>query len=730
MRKVLLVGNPNCGKTTLFNLLTTSTERVGNWPGVTVEKKQGYCEIDKQQFELVDLPGVYSLNVDDNSSQDSIITAREVEASDVSLIVNVVDACHLERHLYLTTQLLELQIPLIIVVNMVDLSKKRQITINQELLAKKLDCPVIFMQANKKLGIEDLYKHFTKKHLSTSRFKLNFQNEIIQIIAKFIENNKTNKLGYFKACRQLENVGSEITEYPKDIDILMADTRYTAIHVITNAVQQRGDSRRDSLTAKIDNLVLNRIVALPIFVGVMYFMFLISINLGGVFRDFFDITTDAIFVKGSAYLLTKLHAQSLIVSTLAYGVGRGINTTASFIPVIFMMYLCLSLLESSGYMARAAFVIDRIMRMLGLPGKSFVPMIVGFGCNVPGIMAARTLESERDRVLTILMSPFMSCSARLAIYVVFVSAFFPNGGQNIVLSLYVIGILMAVFTGFIVKKTLLTGASSPLIIELPTYQMPSLVSLLKDTYRRLQVFLIKAGKLIIPVCVILSILENVLVQVNGEKISIIAYFAKELTPLFSPMGITNDNWPAVVGLLTGTLAKEVVVGTLNSLYSHIAQLNDALILSDFNLLQEIKSAWMNLYINITNLGSAFSNPVAASVNKTNLSISSYEVMVKSFHTKAAAYAYLLFVLLYIPCVSTMAAIKQETNRKYMLFSICWSIVLAYAVATIFYQTASFYSRVSSIPAFSFYFVGCIIILISVFLISLMRRRRNNAISIA
>lgn len=681
MRKILLVGNPNCGKTTLFNLLTASNERVGNWAGVTVAKTQSVFELDKNKFEILDLPGIYSLNYDDKSAQDVRITAQEVVKNDVSLIINVIDASHLERHLYLTTQLLELEIPLIIVINMQDLAKNKKITIDKDLLAKKLDCPVILLQANKNLGTEKLYTYLQDFNRNRSQFKLKFSAEVKQLIELNIAKSHLKNIAYFLACRQIET-------YNNEFDIAMADTRYTTIHEIVNEVQKTDFKKRDSLTAKLDNLVLNKFFALPIFIALMYLMFVFAINFGGLFKDFFDIATDAIFVKGVAYLLSNAQAPAWLITTIAYGLGRGINTTVSFIPVIFMMYLFLSLLESSGYMARAAFVIDRIMRFMGLPGKAFVPMIIGFGCNVPGIMAARTLESERDRILTILMSPFMSCSARLAIYVVFVSEFFQRGGQNIVASLYLVGILMAVFTGFIVKRFLLRGDSSPLIIELPTYQIPTLKFLAKDAFKRLRIFLVKAGKLIVPVCIILSIMENFLLHINGQEISIIAYVGQKLTPLFTPMGISKDNWPAVVGLITGTLAKEVVIGTLNTLYSHIGNLSQAISINDFNFFQEINNAFKSFYINLVNFADVFGNPLVASINKSGLNATANMLMAQSFHTKIAAYAYLLFVLLYIPCVSTMAAIKQETNRKYMWFAIIWSIVLAYFVACVFYQIAS------------------------------------------
>ena len=700
MPKVLLVGNPNCGKTTLFNLLTSSNQRIGNWSGVTVEKLEGSCKIADSEFSIIDLPGVYSLSTDKHSAQDSRITAQEVATTDADIIINVIDACHLERHLYLTTQLLELGKPIIVVLNMMDIAKSRQIIIDEQLLSKKLSCPVVAMQASKKVGLQDLKQQMSVPSCATSNFKLTYSEDLAELISstvkKVLQDNCTDaRLAYYKVCRELEITESLATQTKlQDIDIAMADTRYTAIHQIVKQVQKNSTRLRETLTAKIDKVVLNRFFALPIFVGVMYLMFLLSINIGGAFQGFFDVATETIFIKGSGYWLSKWHAPGWLTAILASGIGRGINTTANFIPVIALMYFLLSLLETSGYMARAAFVIDRVMRFLGLPGKSFVPMIVGFGCNVPGIMAARTLESERDRILTVMMSPFMSCSARLAIYVVFVSAFFPSGGQNIVFSLYLIGILMAVLTGFLLKKTLLFGTTSPLIIELPAYHLPTFKSLLKETFTRLRFFIVRAGRLIIPICVLLSIADACVLNVAGQDISIIAYLGQKLVPVFSPMGISRDNWPAVVGLLTGTLAKEVVVGTLNSLYSQMAHLNQINFLQDFNFIQDMQAAVKLLYNNLRGLGAALTNPIAASVNNVNLSSTAFGVMSKSFQSKISAYAYLLFILLYIPCVSTMSAIKQEANRKYMWLGIFWSLFLAYVAATLFYQTANWFVSLS------------------------------------
>lgn len=691
MPKVLLVGNPNCGKTTLFNLLTSSNQRIGNWPGVTVEKIEGSWQISDKNYQVIDLPGVYSLSVDDHSAQDSLITAQEVAKSDADLIINVVDACHLERHLYLTTQLLELGKPVIVVLNMLDIARKRRIEIDPQLLAVKLNCHVVQMQINKKHGLQELQQQTLNVAENEAPFKLVYPQDLQKLIQKntqkLVQEQKLSpNFAHYKICRELEITDKHATI--EDVDIVMADARYGAIHAIVSKVQSNSTPMRETVTAKIDKVVLNRFFAIPIFIGIMYLMFLLAINIGTAFQGFFNVLTEAVFIKGVGHWLTAIHAPHWLVVLSASGIGRGINTTASFIPVIALMYFFLSLLESSGYMARAAFVIDRLMRLLGLPGKSFVPMIVGFGCNVPGIMAARTLESERDRILTVMMSPFMSCSARLAIYVVFVSAFFQTGGQNIVFSLYMMGILMAVLTGYILKKTILYGPTSPLIIELPAYHLPTFKSLSKDSFTRLRLFIVRAGRLIIPVCVVLSILDSFTLNFHGESTPIISILGQVLVPAFTPMGITSDNWPAVVGLLTGTLAKEVVVGTLNSLYSHMAQLNEVAFLSDFNFIEEMRTAFAVLHANFLLLADALINPIAASVNNVVLSSSAFGVMAASFKTKIAAYAYLLFILLYIPCVSTMSAIKQETSRKYMWIAIFWSLFLAYFVATLFYQSAT------------------------------------------
>ena len=708
MTEIVLVGNPNCGKTTLFNALTGDNQRVGNWPGVTVEKKTGSFVFKEKSYRVTDLPGIYSLVASTQaSSQDELIAAKAMVDVQADIIVNVIDASHLERHLYLTSQIIELGKPTILALNMSDVANQCGITIDTHKLSNQLGCPVVLLEAHKCVGLDALTNHISS--IPSKPYPLNLAlpehaNQSIRALEEFLlaDNQNPQLVSYianrvFEGDTALLSLEGPRVDLVRDADILMADARYEAVHQVASQVVSRASDASEHVTAKIDKWVLHRFWALPIFLATMYGMFFFAINIGGAFQPLIEISTDAIFVQGAAQLFEYFHFPAWLIALLANGVGKGINTTMAFIPVIAGMFFFLAFLELSGYMARAAFVVDKIMRKLGLPGKSFVPMIVGFGCNVPAIMAARTLDSERDRLMTILMSPFMSCSARLAIYAVFVAAFFPTGGQNIVFALYMIGILMAVATGLLLRKTALRGQTSSLVIELPVYHRPSFKRLVKETGRRLKHFLFRAGRLIIPVCVLLGALDALtynhgLQLAEASDVSLLSWVGQCLTPLFYPMGITQDNWPATVGLFTGMLAKEVVVGSLNTLYAQSADLIQQTSSASFNVVQALKEALWSVPENFSALGQAVANPILASAPDDVLSKGAYGVMYERFDGKAGAFSYLLFILLYVPCVSTMAAIKQEASRQWMWFSVAWSTLVAYAAAVVFYQVMTFASH--------------------------------------
>lgn len=732
-----LVGNPNSGKTTIFNALTGAKQKVGNWPGVTVERKSGFFKVLDKTIEAVDLPGTYSLiAVSETSSIDERIACDFILSRKADVIVNVLDANNLERSLYLTMQLLDMRIPLIIAVNMLDVARQREITILLKELQQILGCPVIGLEAHKQKGIKALKECIAEPQKIPDLILPTLQPAIKKVINEITAQLNTHQ--DWMAMRLLEGdtyvhalVSATLVEkipayqqriqqaLGEEVDILIADARYRFIQqIIARCVIKTGELKK-TLTQRIDNIVLNRVLGIPIFLSIMYAMFLFAINVGGAFQDFFDLSSSTIFVQGLESLLMSLHAPNWLVALLAEGVGKGINTTLTFIPVIGAMFLFLSLLEDSGYMARAAFVIDRLMRALGLPGKSFVPMIVGFGCNVPAIMGARTLENRRDRILTVLMSPFMSCGARLAIFAVFTAAFFPVGGQNIVFVLYLTGIGIAMLTGLLLRKTILKGDPAPLLMELPPYHVPNVKKLMLNVWQRLSGFVMRAGKLIIPICVLVGILSSLTLAGNmsagdGDTESLLAIAGRAVTPIFEPMGISSDNWPATVGLLTGILAKEVVIGTLNALYTQVGHFAEVAT-SDFSFWGNLQVALASIPSNLSKLTGALGNPVLAQAPVSALSENVYGLMYKKFDGQVGAMAYLFFVLLYIPCVSTTATIWRELNRSWALFSIFWSTAVAYSVAVGFYQLMTFAKH----PAAS---VSWLLGIISFFVLTIMMMR--------
>lgn len=712
---IAIAGNPNCGKTVIFNALTGSRQKVGNWAGVTVEQKSGHFNVGATSYEIVDLPGTYSLSVvANNCAMDECIACNYLVSNRPDVVINVLDASNLERQLYLTTQLLEMQIPVIIALNMMDIAKRRGIHIDIQKLSRSLKCPIIPLTAIRGMGIQELRQALSSAistHATHSTFPYSFEPLLESAVQTLSEKLSTKKIPCnWLACRLLEDdalarnyvTAEELnfaqslieilkTQYGEEIDLLIADARYAWIQSILKQ-SLITHTPGTTFTARIDRIILNRWLGIPIFLLVMYSLFLFAINVGGAFQDFFDIGSTALFIHGSINVLTQFHLPVWLIALIANGLGKGINTTISFIPVIGAMFLFLSLLEDSGYMARAAFVVDKLMGAIGLPGKAFVPLIVGFGCNVPTVMATRTLASPRDRILTVMMAPFMSCGARLTVYTLFVAAFFPQGGALIIFALYGIGILTSIFTGLLLRSTSLKAETTPMILELPSYHWPHWRTIFRSTWQRLKLFLFKAGRFIIPICMLIGCFNTISIHgklISGEanQHSLLSSIGKTITPVFAPMGIQSDNWPATVGLATGLLAKEVVVGTLNTLYSQVGQLTEQA--EQSTLRDELKTAVLSIPKNLHALGKTLSNPMALKAETPEVTQGVYGVMSHYFTGKLGAFAYLLFILLYFPCISTMAVMQREIGRGWAYFSMLWSTGIAYAVATLFYQTATF-----------------------------------------
>ena len=743
-----VVGNPNCGKSTLFNALTGASQQVGNWPGVTVEKKTGEYSFNGQLIQVVDLPGAYSLeSTDDQVSLDEKVARDFVAFGNAELIINIVDASNIERNLYLTSQLIEMRVPMILALNMMDIVKQRGIKIDLDFISKQLGCPVVAISAVSKAGIIALKEAvniaiFNQPiPVATIVYPSSFEEAIHELSSalnlapkhyacdlrwlaiRLLEGDTLAKQIADPVIHTLvsELQGNVEAAANDEIDILAADARYGFVNQLTQSAVCKLSDVGKRTTDKIDNVVLNKFLGIPIFLLVMYAMFMFTINMGSAFIDFFDQAVGALLVDGLAEQLVKLNWPQWLIVLVANGGGGGVQVVATFIPIVGFLFLFLSALEDSGYMARAAFVMDRFMRMIGLPGKSFVPMIVGFGCNVPAIMATRTLESQRDRILTNLMNPFMSCGARLPVYALFAAAFFPVGGQNIVFGLYILGIAVAVLTGLIMRHTLFKGESMPFIMELPTYHLPTLRGVLTKTWGRLRSFLFNAGKVIVPMVLVLNFLnalgtDGTLGHENSNK-SVLSAIGKSLTPLFKPMGISDDNWPATVGIFTGIMAKEAVVGTLDALYGEMGTVvGEALDKPPFSLGAALIDACKTIPENFAKLADNVLDPLGLNLDNVDdieeIQTATYSAMQHSFDGKVGAFAYLLFILLYAPCVTATAAIFRETNLNWTVFVVLWTTGIAYITATVFYQAMTY----SQHPEYSLVWIsGLLLAFVSVLL---------------
>lgn len=584
MTTVALLGNPNVGKTTLFNALTGSNQYVGNWPGVTVEKKEGYFK----DIKIVDLPGIYAM---DTFSNEEIVSKEFLLRDDVDVILNIVDGSKLDRNLYLTTQLKKFNKPIILAVNMIDVLESNGFEIDFEKLSSEMDVTVVPISAAKKSGLKELTDIIENKKwknsISNERFDFKSEKEAY----KFIENTLKKSIN-------------------------------------------KSASIKKPISEKLDKFILHPILAFPIFIVAIALMFQLTFAwVGQPISDWLDGLLNDSLIPYLSHLLSG--TSPWFSSLLVDGIVAGVGSIIVLLPVILTLFACITFLEESGYMARVAFLMDKIMRKMGLSGKAFIPLIIGFGCNVPAIMSARTLESEKDRKLTALLVPLMSCNARLAIYSVFVSIFFKEHQGLIVASLYFLSVFIAFILGVIFKKTLFKKQEEPFIIELPSYSMPQLSSIALQVWEKCKSFLKKAGTLIFAMSVLIWFLSNfnasgMAADVNSSFLAQIGQF---ISPIFAPLGF--GNWQSAVSLLSGLLAKESVISTMQIVYA-----------GDLN------------------------------------------TVLPTFFTAVSAYSFLVFVLLYVPCISTIGAMKKEYGAKLTTFSFVFQTTLAWVVSLIVFGIGS------------------------------------------
>jgi len=706
---VAVAGNPNSGKSTLINAIAGTRLQVGNWAGVTVEKKEARFEFQGRNIRLVDLPGTYSLSP---YTQEEIIARDYLVHERPDLIVNVVDATNLERNLYLTVQLLELGIPVVMALNIYDEAEAKGYRIDVKGIERMLGISVVPTSAVKKSGLDalltavlstadDLPGHAPKELsygediekaaglvsgvLRAGHPELLYRYPRRWLLLKLMEGDSH--------VREEAGVGDDLslhdalhhlsTAHGDDIEAIMADTRYSLAAGLTREVLRKPELRKTDLTEKIDRVVLNRFLGIPIFLAAMWVMFKLTFDLSAPFGDWIDTMTNGPFKHWAEAILGSIGAPDWTVSLVNDGIISGVGFVLVFVPVIFAMMFFITFLEGSGYMARAAFVMDRAMHSIGLHGKSFIPMLLGFGCNVPGIYATRTLENPRDKALTALLLPLMSCGARLPVYVLFTGVFFAAGSGTVIWSLYVIGILLAIVMGLIFKRTLFRGEAPMFIMELPPYRMPSLASLCLHTWEKGKHFLIKAGTYILAVSILVWFLLNLPWGVESKKDSYLGKAGQVIAPALAPLGF--GNWEAASSLITGVIAKEIVVGTMGEIYAPEKKVEQSEKPALGEDLKEIAVSFGGaVKESASNLFSTFG--VSSLAAEEQEGQSSLKAAVRNAFTPLTAYAFMVFVLLYMPCVVVAIAMKQEFGTwKWFGIAFAYQTALAWGMAFIIYQ---------------------------------------------
>ena len=644
--RVGFAGNPNCGKTTLFNAYTGANLKVANWPGVTVEKKEGETEYKGRKMRLIDLPGIYSLT---SYSMEEKVSRKVILGDDVDIIVDVVDASALERNLYLTLQLLELGKPVVVALNMMDIVEERGMEIDLHRLPELLgNIPVVPVSARKRTGL-DVLLHAVEHHYEEQtsdpvvEYSPEIEEKIRKISGRIQKQYPESKNLRWHSIKILENDEQIIEEQPVDISDIadknyekqIINEKYSYIEeIIEECVFYKGN--RQSMTEKADRVLTHPVAGVPVFLCIMALVFFLTFTVGDAIKGWFEIGLDWAF-GAARTALTALGASGWVCSLVVDGIMSGVGGILTFLPNIFILFLALAFLEDSGYMARVAYVMDGIMGKVGLSGKAFLPMVLGFGCTVPAVMATRTLENEEDRKKTILLTPFMSCSAKLPIYSLFAYAFFGTYGALVMIGLYIFGIIAGIVFSLILKHTGFKGNPVPFVLELPNYRMPSSKSVGQLIWEKTKDFVTRAFTIIFVASIVIWFLQSFDSRLNpvaDSADSMLAALASLISPIFRPLGF--GDWRISTALITGFMAKESVVATLSVL------LGDS-------------------------LGA-----------------------LSSFFTPFTALVFLVFTLLYTPCVAAIATVRRELGRRWALGVVILQCVVAWVAAFLVHLIGSIF----------------------------------------
>lgn len=703
---VAVAGNPNSGKSTLINAIAGTRLQVGNWPGVTVEKKEAAFEHAGVPIRLVDLPGTYSLSPyseEERVARDHLVEERP------DVVVNVVDATNLERNLYLTLQLLELGLPVVVALNIYDEAEAKGLSIDVAGLQQRLGVPVVPTAATRRRGLDALLEAAVAAGGAPQPARPGYGPDLEAAIAEVAEKVRAGAAAAVQALPQrwlalkLLEGDAEVVRvagalpglldgpaathlregHGPDLEGAVAEARYGVAAGLAREVVRRPAMPRRELTERIDRVVLHRLLGIPIFLAAMWLVFKLTFDVSGPFGDWIDGVINGPGKRLVAAVLGTVGAPDWTVSLVNDGILGGVGFVLVFVPVIFAMMFFITLLEGSGYMARAAFVMDRAMHAIGLHGKSFIPMLLGFGCNVPAIYATRSLESRRDRVLTALLLPLMSCGARLPVYVVFAGVFFPQRAGTVIWSLYVLGIALAVAVGLVMKRTLFRGEAPAFVMELPPYRLPSLRSVCLHTWEKGKHFLVKAGTYILAVSVVVWFLLNLPWGVASKHDSYLGRAGQVAAPALAPMGF--GTWEAAASLITGVIAKEVVVGTMSEIYAPEAEEDEAAP-TPLEDLREVGSSFLGAFAQAgQNVVGTFGVSSLSFAPEDDGPTALQGALAKTF-TPLSAYAFMVFVLLYWPCVIVLIALRHEFGTwRWTGVAVVYQTAISWGAATLVYQ---------------------------------------------